>query len=430
MNYLTTVAFAIFAGLAVSRVTKLLKLPNVSAFLIAGILIGPFLLGSLKIPGIGFHSLDDILSYTILSDVALGFIAFSIGNEFRLSQLRSTGKIATVIGIFQALAATLITDLLLIGIHFIKPSLISIPAAITLGAIASATAPAATLAVVRQYKAKGKLTELLLPIVALDDAVGLAIFAVSFGIARALSEGSIDLYSIALEPVLEICASLLLGFIMGIALTLCERFFHSKSRRLSLSVAFVIFTVGISKLPIPLGDEVTLRFSTLLTCMMLGTAFCNFCDFSPEIMDRADSWTAPLLVIFFVISGAELDFSVISKLSVLLIGIVYVIIRSVGKYFGTYISASAMKCEDNIRKLLGFTLLPQAGVALGMCLTASVLPDGEFIRNVILFAVLVYELVGPMITKLSLIKSGDITGEATSARAVKPLKVSKHQHSH
>ena len=427
MNHIICISVAILAGLLVSRFTKLLKLPNVSAFLIAGLLIGPFLLGRLDIPGVGFSSLHEVEQYSILTDIALGFIAFSIGNEFRLSQLRETGKAATVIGIFQAVVATLLTDAVLIALHFIFPSLISIPAAITLGAIASATAPAATLMVVRQYKAKGRLTELLLPIVALDDAVGLAIFAISFGIARALSYGSVKMSSILLEPLIEILLSLALGFVMGLLLSLCERAFHSKSRRLSLSVAFVMATVGLSLISFEVAG-ITVRFSSLLTCMMLGTAFCNFCDFSPEIMDRTDSWTAPLLLIFFVISGAELDLSVISKPTVLIVGVIYILVRSIGKYTGAYTSARFVHCDDKVTKYLGLTLLPQAGVALGMCLTASVLPDGAFIRNIVLFAVLVYELFGPMITKTALIKVGDITGEATSARAVKPPKISKHAH--
>ncbi len=427
MTQLITISVAMLAGLLVSRATKLLKLPNVSAFLIAGLLVGPFCIGRLGIPGLGFGSLEELEAYKIITDTALGFIAFSIGNEFRLSHLRETGKTATVIGIWQALFTTLLVDAVLITLHFISSDMISLPAAIVLGAIASATAPAATLMVVRQYKAKGKLTELLLPIVALDDAVGLGIFAVSFGIARALGEGQVGITSIILEPLVEIVLSLTLGFVMGLLLTLIEKHFKSNSRRLALSVAFVIVTVGLSLISFEVGP-VEVRFSSLLTCMMLGTAFCNFCDFSPEIMDKTDGWSAPLLVLFFVLSGAELDLSVITKPIVLVIGVIYIISRSVGKCVGAYTSASATKCESKIKKYLGFTLLPQAGVALGMCLTASVLPDGTFIRNVVLFAVLIYELVGPVITKISLIKAGDITGEATSARAVKPEKISKHAH--
>ena len=427
MTQLLTISCAMLAGLLVSRITKLLKLPNVSAFLIAGLLIGPFCIGRLGITGIGFHSLHDVETYKIITDVALGFIAFSIGNEFRLSHLRETGKVATVIGIFQAVVTTLLVDAVLIGLHLLFPKMISLPAAIVLGAIASATAPAATLMVVRQYKAKGKLTELLLPIVALDDAVGLAIFAISFGIARALGSGKVSVLSVVVEPIVEIVISLALGFIMGTLLTAIEKHFKSNSRRLALSVAFVIATVGLSLISFEVSG-IECRFSSLLTCMMLGTVFCNFCDFSPEIMDKTDGWSAPLLVLFFVISGAELDLSVITKPVVLVVGLIYIASRSIGKIFGAYSSAAAMKCEKNIKNYLGFTLLPQAGVALGMCLTASVLPDGVLIRNVVLFAVLIYELVGPMITKISLMKAGDITGEATNARAVKPEKVSKHAH--
>ena len=204
MEALLSLSIALFSGLMLSRLAKLAKLPAVTAYLIAGVLIGPFILGAIGVPGLGFVSMENIKSFSIISDVALGFIAFSIGNEFRLSQLKQTGKQATVIGIFQAVFTTLLVDGALIGLHFLMPDKLPLPAAIVLGAIASATAPAATLMVVRQYKAKGPLTQILLPIVALDDAVGLVLFAISFGIAKAfLSADGISLVSVVLEPVLK-----------------------------------------------------------------------------------------------------------------------------------------------------------------------------------------------------------------------------------
>ena len=400
-----------------SRPAKLLKLPSVTAYLVAGILIGPYLLGAFGIKGLGFISMEDIKSYGILADVALAFIAFSIGNEFRLAQLKSIGKQATVIGIFQAVFTTLIVDAALIGLHFLIPDKLPLPSAIILGAVAAATAPAATLMVVRQYKAKGKLTDLLLPIVALDDAVGLVVFAVSFGVAKALISGHVDIISVILEPTLEVILSLALGATMGYVFTFFERFFHSRSKRLSMSVTFVLLTVAFSMLEFDIGG-VHIAFSSLLVCMMLGTIFCNICDFSEELMDRLDRWTAPLFILFFVLSGAELELSVFKDPFIVLIGIVYILFRSAGKYFGASISSKSVKCDSNIVKYLGITLLPQAGVALGMALKAEQLgAEGAVVSNITLFSVLIYELVGPYLTKIALTKSGDIKPEGkTSAR--------------
>ena len=417
MNILLSLSVAMFAGLMLSRLAKLVKLPAVTAYLVAGILIGPYCLGALGIEGLGFVSMDSIKTYSLLSETALGFIAFLIGNEFRLSQLKKTGKQATVIGIVQAVVTTLVVDAALIGLHFIIPDKLPLPSAIILGAIASATAPAATLMVVKQYKAKGPVTDILLPIVALDDAVGLVLFAVSFGIARALMAGEVSLISIILEPVLEVVLSLLLGAVMGFAFNYFERFFHSRSKRLSMSVTFVFLTVALSMLEFKIGG-VHIAFSSLLVCMMLGTVFCNVCDFSEELMDRIDRWTTPLFILFFVISGSELELSVFSDVIIVMVGAVYIIFRCIGKYFGARFSSKAVNCDENIIKYLGITLFPQAGVALGMALKAETLGEqGIIVANITLFSVLVYELVGPFLTKLSLMKAGEIRPEGkTSAR--------------
>lgn len=406
------------AGLLVSRIARKFRLPAVTAYLVAGVLIGPYLLGALKIDGIGFNSASQLAALEIISNAALGFIAFSIGNEFRLKSLKETGKQATVIGILQALAATLVVDAALIGLHFLMPEKISLPAAITLGAVAAATAPAATLMVVRQYKAKGKLTSLLLPIVALDDAVGLVVFAVSFGIARAMQSGVVDVVSIVVEPLIEIVASLGLGALMGMILTFIEKIFHSGSKRLALCIAFVLITAGLSLLKFNIGP-VKVGFSSLLACMMLGTMFCNMCDFSEELMERTDGWTSPLFVLFFVICGAELDLKVFTDFDIVIIGVVYILARAIGKYFGAYGSAKMMKCDEKVTKNLGITLLPQAGVALGMSITAKQLGDvdGALVRNIILFSVLILELIGPTLTKNALIRAGDVIPEnAVSSR--------------
>ena len=419
MEILLCLAIALFAGLLLSRLAKKLQLPAVTAYLIAGILIGPYLLGSFGVEGLGFVSKENVEYYGIISDVALGFIAFLIGNEFRLSQLKQIGKQATVIGILQAVVTTVLVDAVLIGVHFIFPDKLSLPAAIILGAVASATAPAATLMVVRQYKAKGPITKILLPIVALDDAVGLVLFAVSFGVAKALILGKVDILSVVLEPVLEVVLSIALGAVMGYVFSFFERFFHSRSKRLAMSVAFVFLTVALSMLEFNVGG-VHIAFSSLLVCMMLGTVFCNICDFSEELMDRLDRWTAPLFILFFVISGAELELSIFKDITIVLIGLVYIIVRCAGKYIGTRFSSKMTKCEPNIVKYLGITLFPQAGVALGMAIKAETLgAEGAIVANITLFAVLVYEIVGPYLTKTVLLKAGEIKPEgAVSARDV------------
>ena len=424
MQALLSLSVALFAGLMLSRLAKLVKLPAVTAYLVAGILVGPYLLGSFGVPGLGFISMADVSSYSILADVALGFIAFSIGNEFRLSQLKQTGKQATIIGIFQAVFTTILVDAILIGVHFAMPDKLPLPAAIILGAVASATAPAATLMVIRQYKAKGPLTDILLPIVALDDAVGLMLFAASFGVAKALISGKIDIISVIVEPILEIVLSLALGALMGFLFNFCERFFHSRSKRLSMSVTFVFLTVALSMMKFEIGG-IHIGFSSLLVCMMLGTIFCNVCDFSEELMDRVDRWTAPLFILFFVISGAELELSVFTDIAIVVIGLIYILSRSAGKYLGASISSRATKCDKNIVKYLGITLLPQAGVALGMAIKAETLgPEGAIVANITLFAVLVYEIVGPMLTKISLLKAGEIKPEGkVSAREVEKQRL-------
>ena len=414
--YLICLAAALIGGLMLSRVTKLMNLPAVTAYLVAGLLLGPYCLGALQVPGLGFNSLEQVEVLGIITQTALGFIAFTIGNEFRMSQLRATGAAAIAIGILQAVITTLVVDAVLIALHFCFPEVISVPCAITLGAIASATAPAATLMVVRQYKADGPLTRLLLLVVAIDDAVGLVLFSISFGIATALSNGQVSVLAVVVEPIVEILLSLGLGSVLGWLLNWVEQFFHSRSKRLSISVAFVLLAVGLSSVKIRIAG-VHCGFSLLLVCMMTGTIFCNICSTSEELMERVDNWVMPLNILFFVISGAELDLQVLAQPVTILVGVVYILARSAGKYLGAAVSCHLTRQPGPITRHLGVTLLPQAGVALGMALTAATLADGALARNVVLFAVLVYELVGPALTKVSLLAVGEIQPDGrTSAR--------------
>ena len=427
MQVLISLSLALVGGLLMSRLAKKLNLPAVTAYLVAGLLLGPYCIGALNILEIGFNTPEEVTNLDIISQVALGFIAFTIGNEFRLEQLKHMGRQAITVGIAQAVFTTVLVDAALVALHFMNPALISVSSAITLGAIAAATAPAATLMVVRQYKADGPLTKLLLLVVAIDDAVGLVLFSASFGVATALESGAISLVTVLVEPLVEIVLSLALGGFAGWVLYRVEKYFFSRSKRLSISIGFVLLTVGLSMAEFEVGG-VRCGFSLLLVCMMTGTVFCNICDFSEELMGRVDSWTAPLFVLFFVLSGAELNLQVLSNPLVLLVGVVYIVFRSLGKYLGAYGSCAATGCSESITKYLGITLLPQAGVALGMALTAQQLSDGTMVRSVVLFSVLVYELVGPALTKRALIAAGEIRTEGrTNARKKntpkKPLKL-------
>ena len=423
-----SISIALFAGLMFTRLFKMMKLnfPDVTAFLLAGLLIGPYGLGQLGIRGIGFVTMEDVQSVGIINTTALGFIAFAIGSEFRLSELKHNGRAATVIGIFQAVVASAMVDVVLVALHFVLgEEVLPLTVAIVLGAIASATAPAATLMVVRQYKAHGPLTKLLLPIVALDDAVGLVIFSVSFGIARAMQGGSLDVISIVINPMLEIIFSLILGSLLGFILSQVEKLFFSNTNRLSMTITFVFLTIALSDLEIPVGPA-TISFSSLLVCMMLGTVFCNMSEFSEDVMNRSEKWTAPLNAAFFVLSGAALDLGVFSHIQYVLIGIVYILVRSAGKYLGAMVSSTVMGCDSNVRRYLGITLLPQAGVALGMCAQAMALGEfeGSVIRNVTLFGVLIYELAGPLMTRNALQKAGEISEKPAEKKSLERFRKS------
>lgn len=411
-------AFGLAAGLFMSRVSKIFGLPSVTAYLVAGLLVGPYVIGRIGIEGLGFVSGESVEEFSIISDVALGFIAFSIGNEFRLSQLKQIGGKATFIGIWQAVFTTALVDIVLVALHFVFPEKLPISMALILGAIAAATAPATTLMVVKQYKAKGKITDLLLPIVAIDDAIGLVVFAVSFGVAKALENGEFNLIGIIVNPLIEIGGSLLLGTIIGVIFTYAEKMFSSNSKRLSLSLMFIFLTVGLTQLKFEFG-EIEIGFSPLLTCMMLGTMFCNLCDFSPEIMDKTDRWSQPVLILFFVLSGAALKLDIFKTPVAVGIGVAYIISRTIGKYLGAYSSCKITKCEPKTQKYLGVTLFPQEGVALGMTLTVMKygmeVPEfsnlASLVRSIVLFSVLVYELTSPIMTKLALTAAGEITSK-------------------
>lgn len=389
MNILLSLAFAMIVGLLLTRVVKLVHLPNVTGYLIAGLLIGPYVLNVFPT-----QSLETVGS---ISTVALGFIAFSIGNEFRFSHLKHIGKNAIIICFCQALLAALLVDVALILAGF------DTPLCLVLGAIATATAPAATLMVVRQYKAKGPITNTLLPVVAIDDAIGLIVFAVSLAIAKSLSSGeAITVMNTTVEPLLEILLSLAVGSVIGVLVSFATKFFKSRANRLCICVAAVFLGVALAE---------QFHLSSLLLCMCIGAGFVNTNKHAEPILDGADRWTPPLFMLFFVISGAELDLAVLPTVGVL--GLLYLLARSAGKYFGTFFGAMLVKSDKNIRNYLGAALLPQAGVAIGMAqIVMTQLPAyGQQVRAVVLTATLIYELVGPLITKIVLTKAGEIVPE-------------------
>ena len=379
---------AMVAGLVLSRVVKKLRLPNVTGYLIAGLLIGPCVLG--LVPQAALDKLN------IITTIALGFIAFSIGGEFKLSSIRSIGKNVIIITLFQSIMAAALVDIVLCLCGF------NVSESIILGAIATATAPAATLMVVRQYKAKGELTNTLLPVVAMDDAVGLIVFAVSNAIADTLASGAQpSVYTMAVAPLIEIALSLLSGGLLGFLISLSMRFFHSRANKMCICIAGIVLGVAIAQ---------QFGLSDLLVCMSVGAVFANLRNDALEVMDVCDGWTPPLFMLFFVISGAELDVGALPTVG--LLGVLYIVVRSFGKYFGAYLGSVVVKASPNIRKYLGITLLPQAGVAIGMAqMVLTQLPQfGARIQAVVLSATLIYELVGPVATKIALTKAGEIQG--------------------
>lgn len=373
-------------ALLMTRVMKKISLPNVTGYLIAGLIAGPYCLK--------LYNSENLDALSIITNVALGFIAFSIGGEFKLSSLKQLGAKIFVITVFEAVGASVLVITTLVLLKF------PLTLALVLGAIASATAPAATLMVVRQYKAQGPVTSTLLPVVAIDDAVCLMLFSILSSVAKSLeSEGGFNLYQTILKPIIEIVLSLVIGFVLGIILSIGTRFFKSRANRISLVVTAVFLGVGIS-------DKFGL--SSLLLCMAIGAALANYSPVSDPVMDGSERWTPPLFMLFFVISGAQFNFSVLKTVGA--VGVIYILMRSFGKYFGAMLGCKIAGTEKTVRQYLGITLLPQAGVAIGMAqLSLTVVPEyGEQIRAVVLCATLVYELVGPLLTKLSLQKAGEI----------------------
>ncbi|MDD2959782.1 MAG: cation:proton antiporter [Lachnospiraceae bacterium] len=386
LNTLTYLAICIIACLIAGKIVKQIKLPNVTGYLIIGIIIGPCCLK--LIPA------EVVSHFDIISEMALGFIAFSIGGEFKLSYLKKIGKAPIVIAIFESFMAVFAVDAALIATGH------SVPFSLCLGAIAAATAPAATLMVIRQYKADGPVTKTLLPVVAIDDATALMAFGISVAVAKALTAGSETNFLLTmLDPLYEIGGAIVFGGILGVILAFLPKFYHSRGNRLSAAIAFVFLCEGICDIA---------GFSSLLACMVMSAAFVNLSNEADKVFEQVDRVTPPLFMLFFMISGADLNIYIIPTVGV--VGIIYIIFRMIGKILGSSIGSRISHTEPVVQKWLGFTLIPQAGVAIGLSSIAmQVVPAyGEQIRAVILCGTVIYELIGPVITKTALTKAGEI----------------------
>lgn len=376
----------IFTGILFGRFAKFCKLPNVTGYLIGGLIIGPSVLGIVP--------RGTLEGFNLISEIALGFIAFTVGNEFKISYFKRVGATPIIIAALEALFAVLFVFIaLMVAGNDVSFSIV-------LGSIAAATAPAATIMVINQYKSKGPVTETLLAVVALDDAAALILFGIAVSIAQAITKSSnLSMAATLISPFVDILGSLIIGAALGLLFTIPLRWFKKDSNRISITVGFVLAGIGIANL---------LGLSSLLLCMAMGGMFVNFSKQVNHIMKLSDAVTPPIFILFFVISGAELKLSVLPTIGVA--GLIYVVFRVFGKLFGTYLGGVLSGADKKIRKYLGPTLLPQAGVAIGLSLVATtVVPEyGERIRGIILCATLIYEMIGPAITKSSLKKAGEI----------------------
>lgn len=389
MSTLLYLAIMIFTGMLFGRLAKLVRLPNVTGYLVGGLIIGPSVLN--LIPADALNGMD------LISDVALGFIAFSIGNEFKISYFKRVGATPIVIAILESLLAVIfvVIGLLIAGC--------SLPFSLVLGSIAAATAPAATIMVIKQYKAKGPMTETLLSVVAIDDATALIFFGICVAIAGALEGSGTSLGQALLSPLIEILGAVVVGFVLGLLFLIPMRWFKKDGNRLSLTIAFVFLGVGLADL---------CGFSSLLLCMAMGAALANFSRETPQIMKLTDALTPPIFLLFFVSSGAALQISILPSIG--LAGIIYVLLRVAGKMAGASLGGILCHAEPAVKKYLGLALVPQAGVAIGLSLIATTaVPEyGATIRAIVLCATLIYEIIGPALSKLSLKKSGEISPEA------------------
>lgn len=397
LNILTYIGIMLFAALLAGKLVKQLKLPNVTGYLVIGLLLGPNCLGILPqemLDGVG-----------IITELALGCIAFSIGAEFRIKFLKRVGKAPIIIGVLEGMGAVVVVDTVLLLLGY------DVTFALAVGAISSATAAASTLMIVKQYKSKGPVTNTLLPVVALDDAVALIAFGLSMAVANVISSKSdAPVGKLLLEPCIEIFGGLLFGAGLGFIMAVLVHYYTGRGNRLAITLMMICVCVGISDM---------VGFSSLLACMMLSTVYVNMSHHTDKIYEPLERMTPPIYMMFFIISGASLDVTVMASVGV--VGVVYVVGRVIGKALGAALGARLSKAPKVVSRWLGLTLIPQEGVAIGLATSAGrSLPEyAAKIQTIVLCGVVIYELIGPIITKTALKKAGEITEEGKKPQTAK-----------
>ncbi|MDR0426348.1 MAG: cation:proton antiporter [Clostridiales bacterium] len=427
-------AVILFTGLLFGKVANWLHVPKVTGYLIGGLLAGPGLWGLLFPSFGGIVGENYVKSLEIFTSIELGFIAFSVGSEFKVAFLKQVGIMPVVIAFAESLAAVV----------FITGGLMLIPGmpfyfALALGAVGGATAPAATVMVIKQYKAAGTFAKTTLSVVALDDASALIFFGFAMAVVRSILPGkeAVNMGLTVAMPFIEILGSLAMGVASGFILSFLIRFFMSRGNRTSLVIALLFLNIGISlfiKEMFNLGtaeNPVHLGLSSLLSCMAMGAIYTNTSKTVEAVMPLIDRITAPLVIIFFVLAGADLKLEAMS-LSALGVLAIYLVFRIAGKIFGTWASAKAVKAPPVVQKWLGWGLLPQGGIAIGLSLivmqelnsvpaVAASLFSGNMVRLVVLCAVFVSEIFGPILLKYALLKSGEGVNDKPQKRK-NPLK--------
>ncbi|ARC86128.1 sodium/hydrogen exchanger family protein [Clostridium argentinense CDC 2741] len=389
MDLLLKISIVLFVGVIGGRLAKYLKLPNVTGYLVAGLFIGASFLGTI--------TEQDMASFSIVNEVALAAIAFSIGSEFVLKDMLKVGSSILIITIAEAIGAVILV--FIVTYYGFNQSFAF---SIVIASMSAATAPAATMMVIRQYKAHGPLTRTILPVVAIDDAVGIMLFGLAMSLAKiSIDSTSHSFLQMISAPIIEILGSLLLGFLLGAILTFVANRARSKEELLSTVLASIAASTGLANL---------LNLSPLLTCMMLGATLVNLMHNSNRVFTLITDFTPPIYLLFFTLAGASLDLGILAQVGAL--GVGYVIARATGKILGAFLGAKAVNADDAVVKYLGLSLLPQGGVSIGLSIIVKQeLPQfAAAITTVILFSVLVYEISGPILAKIAIEKAGEVDG--------------------
>jgi Kef-type K+ transport system membrane component KefB len=405
-SVLIGLAIMLFAGFLVTRLTKLLKLPNVTAYIIAGVLLGPWVLGAVN---------KDILSHmSFISDIALSFIAFGVGRYFKVSTLRETGKKVFLVTILESVLAGVVVTVV-IGLCF--------PAkgwnfALLLGAIATATAPASTMMTIRQYGAKGEFVNLLLEVVSLDDAVCLICYTLAITVINAQAGASANVMDIIM-PIVWNLVFLVVGLVFGWIHSKLMSPKRSPDNRLILTLAMLLTIDGCCAI---------VGISPLMSCMVFGATYVNIKK-DQELYSQMDGFAPPIMCIFFVLSGMNMDFGSFAEVGI--IGVVYFFVRILGKYGGAWLGCKLSRDNPKVTNYLGLALIPQAGVAIGLAVLGQrMLPAaiGEEFYAIIICSSILYEMIGPGLAKLALIKSGSISPEALKnpITPAKPTVIGEH----